>query len=135
MDSSGALSNGLVSHDLRPMPPSELSRLSADFYPSLPAQDSVLREYLRVLIKRKFIVISCVLLIFLLVLIATLRTTPIYEAAGTIAINKVDPGLITLKDAGNVGDYFDPADLDTEVKILRSDLLALQVIKQHATVL
>ena len=130
MDSSGALSNGLVSHDLRPMPPSELSRLSADLYPSLPAQDSVLREYLRVLIKRKFIVISCVLLIFLLVLIATLRTTPIYEAAGTIAINKVDPGLITLKDAGNVGDYFDPADLDTEVKILRSDLLALQVIKQ-----
>src|SRR5256886_1502044 len=27
-------------------------------------------------------------------------------------------------------DYYDPADLDTEVKILQSDLLALQVIKQ-----
>src|SRR5438270_9013363 len=36
-----------------------------------------------------------------------------------------------LRDATNSGaDYYDPTDLDTEVRILRSDLLALQVIKQ-----
>ena len=36
-----------------------------------------------------------------------------------------------LRDATNSGaDYYDPTDLDTEVRILRSDLLALQVITQ-----
>jgi polysaccharide biosynthesis transport protein len=130
MESSGQVSTELVTREVRPVLPSELSQLSPGLYPPVPAQDSVLREYLRVLIKRKFVVISCVVVIFLLVLIATLRTTPIYEAAGTIAINKLDPGLITFKDSGNPSDYYDPADLDTEVKILRSDLLALQVIKQ-----
>jgi polysaccharide biosynthesis transport protein len=130
MEGGSQISTELVSSELRPLLPSEPSRSALGPYPSVPAQDSVLREYLRVLIKRKVVVISSVVMIFLLVLIATLRTTPIYEAAGTIAINKLDPGLITFKDSGNPADYYDPADLDTEVKILRSDLLALQVIKQ-----
>ena len=51
---------------------------------------------------------------------------------GTIAINKTDPAILNLKDSANGGaaDYYDPTDLDTEVRILNSDLLALQVIKQ-----
>jgi polysaccharide biosynthesis transport protein len=110
--------------------PAEILQPMPGLYPPLPAQDSVLREYLRVLIKRKLVVLSCLVLIFLVVLIATLRTTLIYEAAGTIAINKLDPGLINFKDSAAASDYYDPTDLDTEVKILRSDLLALQVIKQ-----
>ena len=130
MESGGQVSTGLVSREVHTVLPSDLSQLSPGLYPSPPHQDSILREYLRVLIKRKFVVVSCVVIIFLLVLIATLRTTPIYEAAGTIAINKLDPGLLSFKDAGNATDYYDPADLDTEVRILRSDLLALQVIKQ-----
>jgi succinoglycan biosynthesis transport protein ExoP len=101
-------------------------------YPVLPAQqDSILREYLRVLIKRKWIVLSCLAIIFSLVAISTLRSTRIYEASGSIAINKMDPTLLAFKDSASEGpDYYDPADLDTEVSILRSDLLALQVIKQ-----
>ncbi|HEX6504187.1 MAG TPA: polysaccharide biosynthesis tyrosine autokinase [Terriglobales bacterium] len=130
MEDSGLVATGQVTRELRPVLPTDLSQISPGLYPPLPAQDSVLREYLRVLIKRKLVVLSCVVIIFLLVLIATLRTTPIYEAAGSIAINKLDPGLINFKDSGNGNDYYDPADLDTEVKILRSDLLALQVIKQ-----
>ena len=122
--------SGQGARDLRAAIPSEIATVSPGLYPSMPAQDSVLREYLRVLIKRKFVVISCLTLIFLAVLIATLRTTPIYEAAGTIAINKLDPGLINFKDSAAASDYYDPTDLDTEVKILRSDLLALQVIRQ-----
>lgn len=106
-------------------------QLAPSVYTNIPAQDSVLREYLRVLIKRKFIIAASLIVIFLLVLVATLRMTPIYDATGSIAINKVDPGLISLKDTNGGSDYyFDPADLDTEVKILRSDLLALQVIRQ-----
>jgi succinoglycan biosynthesis transport protein ExoP len=116
---------------LQPLVPMELSQqLGPGVYAPLPAQDSVLREYLRVLIKRKFVVLSAIVVIFLMILIATLRMVPIYDVAGSIAINKLDPGLITFKDSQGSGDYYDPADLDTEVRILKSDLLALQVIKQ-----
>jgi succinoglycan biosynthesis transport protein ExoP len=93
--------------------------------------DSLAREYLRVLLKRKWVIIGSVAAIFAVVAISTLRSTPIYDAVGSIAINKVDPVVLSFKDSGNAGvDYYDPTDMDTEVRILRSDLLALQVIKQ-----
>ena len=122
-------SNGQT-RELQPVP-LEFAQISPSLYPPvMPMQESVLREYLRVLIKRRFVVIACVVVIFLLVLIATLRMTPIYDAFGSIAINKPDLSLLNFKDSNSGGDYYDQTDIDTEVKILRSDLLALQVIKQ-----
>jgi len=85
---------------------------------------------LRVLLKRKWIIIACVVGIFAAVAIASLRQTPVYEAVGRIAVNKADSNLITFKDSVPVMDYYDPTDLDTEARILQSDLLALQVIRQ-----
>ena len=109
----------------------QLSRNLAAIHPAVAAQDSVLREYLRVLIKRIWIVGGTLALVFGATVVATLRSTPIYDAVGSIAINKTDPMLQNLRDPSNSGvDYYDPTDLDTEVRILRSDLLALQVIKQ-----
>jgi polysaccharide biosynthesis transport protein len=111
--------------------PMHVNRNLAALHPAMATQDSILREYLRVLIKRKWIVAGTLVLIFGAALVATLRTTPIYDAVGSIAINKPDPMLQNLRDSSNSGaDYYDPTDLDTEVRILRSDLLALQVIKQ-----
>ncbi len=107
---------------LKPMGPA--------FYNALPVQESSLREYMRVLIKRKWLVGSCILGIFAAVAIASLRQTPIYEAAGQIAINKADSNVISFKDSVPVMDYYDQSDLDTEVRIIQSDLLALQVIRQ-----
>jgi len=113
-------------------PPSlQISRNIAALHPTMASQDSILREYLRVLIKRKWVVLGTLAAIFGASLIATLRITPIYDAVGSIAINKPDPMLQNLRDSGNYStDYYDPTDLDTEVRILHSDLLALQVIKQ-----
>ena len=116
--------------EFRPSQGTELLRpLGSALYNVLPAQESSLREYLRVLIKRKWLVISCVVGIFAVVAVASLRETPIYEAYGQIAVNKSDSNLITFKDNVQVVDY-DPNDLDTEVHIIQSDLLALQVIRQ-----
>jgi len=123
----------LGAQGLREMTPlsTPIGRNLAAIHPAMATQDSILREYLRVLIKRKWVVIGTLVLVFGAALIATLRITPIYDAVGSIAINKPDPILQNLRDAGNTGvDYYDPTDLDTEVRILRSDLLALQVIKQ-----
>ena len=117
--------------DLQSAEPAELLKpLSPGLYGVLPSQESVLREYLRVLIKRKWLILSCIVGIFSAVAIASLRQIPVYEAVGRIAVNRPDPSPITFKDSGPVMDYYDPSDLDTEVRILSSDLLALQVIRQ-----
>ena len=101
-----------------------------------PPQESALREYLRVLIKRKWTVLGCLFVIFGIVLIASLKMTPIYEASGTVAINKPDNNLNFQSSTTFSLDYYDPSELETEVKILQSDLLALQVIsRQSATVI
>jgi exopolysaccharide transport family protein len=119
---------------LRELPsgePAEFLRpIGSALYNVLPAQESTLREYLRVLIKRKWMVIAVVAGIFMAVAVASLRQTPVYEASGQIVVNKADSNLITFKDSGPVMDYYDPTDLDTEVLVLQSDLLALQVIRQ-----
>ncbi len=123
--------NGQILRDLQPSLPIEFNRSSLSAtYPGAPNEDSLLREYVRVLIKSKWVVIASVVLVVGVVTISTLRSTPIYEAVGSIAINKMDPVTLNLKDASSSVDYYDPTDLDTEVRILKSDLLALQVIRE-----
>lgn len=108
----------------------ELNRTLAPVIHALPTQESVLREYFRILRKRLWVVITCVAVIVGAIAIATLRSTRIYEAIGSIAINKPDT-FLNFKDGQNGGvSYEDPTDLDTEVHILRSDLLALQVMRE-----
>src|SRR5271165_5372610 len=100
-------------------------------YPELQPQESALGEYLRVLIKRKWTVLACLISIFALVAIASLKMTPIYEASGSIEINKPDSGLVNFSNSPTFNlDYYDPTELETEVMILQSDLLALQVVKE-----
>ncbi len=118
---------------LREMPPGsmQLTRNLAGIHPAAANQDSILRDYLRVLIKRIWVVLGTLAIIFGATLIASLRATPIYDAVGSIAINKPDPILANIQNGNNNVDYSDPTtDLDTEVRILKSDLLALQVISQ-----
>src|ERR1700704_2443383 len=117
--------------ELQPGEPAEFLRpIGSTLYNVAPSPESTMREYLRVLIKRKWMVISVVVGFFMAVALASLRQTPIYEAASQIVINKADSNLITFKDSMPVVDYYDQSDLDTEVRILQSDLMALQVIRQ-----
>src|SRR5438128_1878208 len=132
MDAGSLIPASGAIRELQPAYPIDVSRQTAlNPNPLLPTQDSILREYLRVLIKRKWVVVSSLALIFSVVAIATLRSTRIFRASGSIAINKVDPAMMNIGNTANGGAeyYYDPTDLDTEVSILRSDLLALQVIK------
>jgi exopolysaccharide transport family protein len=102
-------------------------------YPELLSHESALGEYVRVLVKRKWTVLACLVTIFSVVAIASLKMTPIYEASGSIAINKPDSGLVNFNNSPTFSvDYYDPTEMETEVKILQSDLLALQVIKELA---
>jgi polysaccharide biosynthesis transport protein len=119
----------------------ELQPTSMDFggsagariYPELLSQESALREYLRTLVKRKWTVLVCLFTIFSVVALASLKMTPVYEASGSIEINKPDSGLVNFNNSPTFNvDYYDPTELETEVMILQSDLLALQVVKELA---
>ena len=124
--------NGHFEREVQPTLPVAFNRpWTAYNTPQFSTRDSLLREYIHVLAKRKWVVLGCLITIFSAVLIATLRSTPIYDAVGSIAVNRMDPVTLNLKDASTGGyDDSDPTDLETEVRILRGDMLALQVIKQ-----
>jgi succinoglycan biosynthesis transport protein ExoP len=131
MDSSHLVkANASAMREAAPANPLEFGPMVPQLQPWLPPQESALREYVRVLIKRKWTVLACLAAIFSIGAIASFKMIPIYEAAGHIAINRPDSNLVNFKDpAAGTGDYSDPSDMDTEVSILQSDLLALQVIK------
>ena len=126
---SGHLVRGTASTIREVSPAGSFEFGTPPLQPWLPSQESALREYFRVLIKRKWTVVGCLAIIFSIVAIASFKMVPIYDAVGHIAINKPDNNLVNFKDAPGSADYSDPTDLDTEVAILQSDLLALQVIK------
>ena len=123
-------SNSIIREN-QPSPGLDLGRPNGPrLYPDLPAHESALGESFRVLLKRKWIIIGVLSTIFSIVAIASLRMTPIYEASGTIEINKPDANLNFQNSATFNVDYYDPTELETEIKILQSDLLATQVIRE-----
>ncbi|MGA1986474.1 MAG: exopolysaccharide transport family protein, partial [Candidatus Sulfotelmatobacter sp.] len=119
-----------VIRELQPTQNLELGRLGARFYPDLPPQESAIGDSIRVLQKRKWVVLVSLVTIFSVVAIASLKMTPVYEAGGTIEINKPDASLNFQNSASFSLDYFDPTELETDIKILQSNLLALQVIQE-----
>jgi exopolysaccharide transport family protein len=130
MDSGPLVPKTPIVREMQPLG-ADLGRATGPrIYPELLSQESALGEYIRVLIKRKWTVLACLVTIFSMVAIASLKMTPIYEASGSIAINKPDSGLVNFSNSPTFSvDYYDPTEMETEVKILQSDLLALQVIK------
>src|SRR5450755_2626507 len=99
-------------------------------YSDRPSHESSLGESLRILRKRKWIVLASLVTIFSVVAIASLKMSKVYEASGTIEINKPDASLNFQNSTTFSLDYFDPTELETDMKILQSDLLALQVIQE-----
>src|ERR1700722_3948754 len=133
MDSGPLVPRGPTLHEMQAVGADFGRGATPQVYPELLSQESALGEYVRVLIKRKWTVVACLVTIFSLVAIASLKMTPIYEASGSIAINKPDSGLVNFSNSPTFSvDYYDPTEMETEVKILQSDLLALQVVKELA---
>ena len=108
----GLQASGPVVREMQPATNVEFGRpLDPHFYPQAPSQGSALGEYLRILSKHKWTIAACFLTIFTVVAIASFRMTPVYDASGTLAINKMDSGLAGMNGGGGVTfDYFDPTD-------------------------
>ena len=102
-------------------------------YAPLPAEGLLLREYGRILKKRMWVVISTWLIIATLATVYTLHMTPVYDATGRIEVNRENSLNLGFKDSdqGTIGADYDDYNiaLETQVRILQSDAIAFQVIK------
>src|SRR5256886_10305476 len=90
---------------------------------------SPILHYLRVLRKRGWWVLATLAIVFSLSVIATLRTTRLYQATSKVAIFPENPNVLGFKDFQDSSpDYDYDAALETQAAILRSDALAIKVI-------
>jgi polysaccharide biosynthesis transport protein len=88
-----------------------------------------LLEYWRLLLKRKWTILSCVVVITVLVAVHSFRAVKLYDAFGRIAINHPNTDALGFKQTAESYDDDDYTGLDTQAQILESDAIALKVIK------
>jgi len=88
-----------------------------------------LGDYWRILLKRKWTIITFVIVVFTAALIVSWRMTPIYDGIVRINWSRQMPNFFKDDQSqGAVENGNDPLSLETQIRILQSDSLALQVI-------
>ncbi len=97
-------------------------------YVSLQGKEPHLRDYLRVILRRKWIVITFFLVAVTTALLGTFLMTPIYRASVAIKIDKENPNVINIKDVYE-NERTEDAYYQTQYKILKSRTLAKRVIR------
>ncbi len=124
----------MMSQDNRllPLPSSSIDRPLSDlaqskkYYGATSADTTHLRDYLVVVLKRKWLILSLVVVVTSLVTLQMYRQPPIYEAETTIQIEQ-KAGIIKTKELIlNTGN--DPTYWNTQLKLLENPQLARQVI-------
>lgn len=114
----------------RPGPPSQ--SFAAIEKRTLAPQQLSLAEVWRTVVRRKLAIVSCALLIFLAAAAYTFLKTPVYEGLARL---QIDPSLSSSLGLDN-NDKSPPVDADsrlkTEVAIIQSETVALQVLKSLA---
>jgi succinoglycan biosynthesis transport protein ExoP len=125
-----------MAQDNRLLPVSALDRSIdrplAEFVPAKPygvsaAEPTTLRDYLFVVLKRKWLILSLVLVVTSLVTIQAFRSPSIYAGETTIRIEQKAPNVLQTKDIVITGQS-DPNFWGTQLKLLENPALARQVV-------
>src|SRR6185312_5982531 len=90
--------------------------------------DTNLREYLFIVLKRKWLILSLVLVITSLVTIQAFREPSIYQGSTTIRIEPKRGSILQTGAGAVVIDQSDPNFWGTQLKLLGSPTLARQVV-------
>src|SRR5436190_8306056 len=125
----------MMSQDNRLIPVSGiergLDRPLSDLAQSKPygavASETNLRDYLFVVLKRKWLILSLILVVTSLVTIQMFRQPSIYQAETTIKIEARPRSILQTKDVVINGGT-DPTFWGTQLKLLENNLLARQVV-------
>jgi polysaccharide biosynthesis transport protein len=89
-----------------------------------------LLDYWELILKRRWLVLTCVLVVFTTVALGTLKEQPVYEGKVEIEIDPEPPSVVNFKEVvsvGNNGDF--ESYQDTQYKLIKSRTLAEQVVK------
>lgn len=89
-------------------------------------RETHLRDYLRILLKRKNTVILAFLVVFFFVLMKTITSVPLYSAATSVLIEKSEPNPIMSNYSYTP---FDPDFLATQSHIIKSTSVAQKVVR------
>ena len=125
-----------MSQDNRLMPVSgldrSLDRPLADFAQAKPygtsgLEPTTFRDYLFVVLKRKWLILSLVLVVTSLVTIQAFRAPSIYAGEATIRIEQKAPNVLQTKEIVIAGQT-DPNFWGTQLKLLENPALARQVV-------
>ena len=88
-----------------------------------------IRAYWRIIQKRRWTILSILLVTFTSVLILTIKEKPVYRASALLEIEKENPNIPTVQELFQLEDLSDNY-LETQYKVLQSDTLARRVIEE-----
>ncbi|HTU34677.1 MAG TPA: polysaccharide biosynthesis tyrosine autokinase [Candidatus Acidoferrum sp.] len=96
-----------------------------------PARERHLLDYLIILRKHQWLILTFLLTTVTVVTIATVKQKPIYQASGSVEIDKETQNQMQLpNEMTDWDEYMDTEDyIETQTKILESETLALQTIR------
>src|SRR5512137_24433 len=117
--------------DMKPIPPEGYYLVSSADYSPLPVQEERevhLRDYWKVIQKRRWIVIAFFLIVLIATAVGTFSMEPVYRGTATIQINKENPNIVDFKEVF-VFDAMEMEYYQTQYKILESRTLARRVIQ------
>jgi len=86
-----------------------------------------LRDYLRIIYKRRYTVYTFFTIVFVVVLIGTLSTTPVYQASTKVLIEKVEPANLSMMSPFYMP--YDPEFYETQYQLIKSTSVAQKVVK------
>ncbi len=88
-----------------------------------------LRDYWQIILKRRWVVASCLLIVFSTVAIGTLKQRPVYQGKVLIEINPEQPNVLNFKEILQINPWEGDNYRETQYKVLQSRTLADRVIQ------
>jgi capsular exopolysaccharide synthesis family protein len=114
-------------------------QLSLELRPGAEGEDAEeginLFDYWRILVKRRWLVLSTTAMVLVIALVNTLLTTPIYRAVATIQIEPVSANSVQVGGVAANFDYNFASDFkQTQIDLIKSRTLAKRIVTQMGLV-
>ena len=126
--------NHLVPRDRLAITPAEALQPRTPFLAlDIRSREPHLLDYVLVLRKHQWLIVSLLLAVVSIVMIATFRTQPVYQATARVEIDRENSNTFHLSETDQEVDYVNMEDyIVTQSKILQSETLAMLTIKSMA---
>jgi capsular exopolysaccharide synthesis family protein len=90
-------------------------------------QEIHLRDYLKIVYKRRYTVFTFFAIVFAVVLIGTLSSSPVYRASTKVLIEKIEPANLSM--AFSYSTPYDPEFYETQYQLIKGMSVAQRVVK------